>query len=101
LAPNIAPNASVSVSTLMVKPRWRKTRRSTIGCFSVSSQARKNRKLTAATTDAVLVIESVPPLDPAAVRMGRVALRFDLPVIEGRDGPQAPGMDPDRPPRLV
>jgi len=39
--------------------------------------------------------------DPAAVRMGRVALRFDLPVIEGRDGPKAPGMDPDRPPRLV
>lgn len=40
--------------------------------------------------------------DPAAVAMARVALRFDLPKIETRAVPgSAPGMDPDRPPRLV
>lgn len=41
--------------------------------------------------------------DPAAVAMARVALRFDLPAPSQptQDGPAAPGMDPDRPPRLV
>lgn len=35
-----------------------------------------------------------------AVAMARVALRFDLPLVEVRDGPAAPGMQPDKPPRL-
>ncbi len=41
--------------------------------------------------------------DPAAVAMARVALRFDLPepVREDPAAPAAPGMDPDRPPRLI
>ena len=39
--------------------------------------------------------------DPAAVAMARVALRFDLPEPARPDGPSAPGMDPNRPPRLV
>lgn len=40
--------------------------------------------------------------DPAAVQMGRVALRFDLPTLDrDQSGPGAPGMDPNRPPRLV
>lgn len=41
--------------------------------------------------------------DPVAVAMERVALRFDLPQpARARDtAPRAPGMDPDRPPRLV
>ena len=41
--------------------------------------------------------------DPAAAAMARAALRFDLPVpnqSEDRAAPSAPGMDPDRPPRL-
>lgn len=39
--------------------------------------------------------------DEAAVAaMGRVGLRFDLPVPEVPDGPGAPGMDPARPPKL-
>jgi hypothetical protein len=42
-------------------------------------------------------------VDPAAVSMARVALRFDLPAAEpgARPAPPAPGMDPDKPPRLV
>lgn len=40
--------------------------------------------------------------DPAAAAMARVALRFDLPVLERSDHrPTAPGMDPSRPPKLV
>jgi hypothetical protein len=41
--------------------------------------------------------------DPAAVRMGRVALRFDLPQVDRavQTPGSAPGMDPRRPPRLV
>lgn len=41
--------------------------------------------------------------DPAAVSMARVALRFDLPEPEPAQSaaPAAPGMDPNRPPRLV
>lgn len=40
--------------------------------------------------------------DPAAVAMARVALRFDLPapVAEAPSTPQAPGMNPDKPPVL-
>jgi hypothetical protein len=40
--------------------------------------------------------------DPSSVAMARVALRFDLPPPEARSSPspQAPGTDPDRPPRL-
>lgn len=42
-------------------------------------------------------------VDPVAVSMARVALRFDLPVPEKEEpaAPSAPGMDPSRPPRLV
>ena len=43
-------------------------------------------------------------VDPAAVSMARVALRFDLPSpIQPEDTtkPNAPGMDPSRPPKLV
>lgn len=41
--------------------------------------------------------------DPAAVSMARVALRFDLPAPDhgARPAPSPPGMDPDKPPRLV
>jgi hypothetical protein len=38
--------------------------------------------------------------DPVAEAMGRVGLRFDLPVAEAPAGPAAPGMDPERPPKL-
>lgn len=40
--------------------------------------------------------------DPAAARLARVGLRFDLPKPERREAlpGAAPGMDPDRPPRL-
>ena len=37
---------------------------------------------------------------PVAVAMARVALRFDLPLVEVRGAPGAPGMQPDKPPRL-
>lgn len=40
------------------------------------------------------------PSDPVAARLARVGLRFDLPDAEAAAGPQAPGMDPARPPRL-
>jgi hypothetical protein len=41
--------------------------------------------------------------DPAAQSMARVALRFDLPepVRAEPNAPAAPGMDPNRPPRLI
>jgi hypothetical protein len=38
--------------------------------------------------------------DAAVAAMGRVGLRFDLPVPEAPEGPAAPGMDPARPPKL-
>jgi hypothetical protein len=33
-------------------------------------------------------------------RLAKVGLRFDIPEPEEAPGPAAPGMDPDRPPRL-
>ncbi|WP_415921794.1 SseB family protein [Tateyamaria sp. SN6-1] len=38
--------------------------------------------------------------DPVVDRLARVGLRFDLPQPAPAAAPQAPGMDPDRPPRL-
>ncbi|MGR3469128.1 MAG: SseB family protein, partial [Shimia sp.] len=40
--------------------------------------------------------------DEMAARLATVGLRFDLPEIETPEAspPRAPGMDPDRPPRL-
>lgn len=38
--------------------------------------------------------------DPVARRLGRVALRFDLPAPEAPPAPIAPGSDRDKPPRL-
>lgn len=37
---------------------------------------------------------------PAAARLARVGLRFDLPRAAGTDASAAPGMDPAKPPRL-
>lgn len=39
-------------------------------------------------------------IDPVAGALARHGLRFDLPQTARSDGPSAPGMDPDRPPRL-
>ncbi|WP_299689485.1 SseB family protein [uncultured Tateyamaria sp.] len=38
--------------------------------------------------------------DPVVARLARVGLRFDLPQPAPAAAPSAPGMDPDRPPRL-
>ena len=40
--------------------------------------------------------------DPVAPRLARVGLRFDLPALARpeRAEPSAPGMDPDKPPKL-
>ena len=38
--------------------------------------------------------------DEMSARLAKVGLRFDLPQPEPLAGPQAPGMDPDAPPRL-
>ena len=38
--------------------------------------------------------------DPLAARLARVGLRFELPRREAARAPGAPGMDPERPPRL-
>ena len=38
--------------------------------------------------------------DPVAARLAQVGLRFDLPEPPKAEGPSAPGMDPDQPPRL-
>lgn len=42
------------------------------------------------------------PDDPITARLQRVGLQFDLPdpVMPGRPAPVAPGMDPDKPPKL-
>jgi hypothetical protein len=42
----------------------------------------------------------VAPSDPFAARLAKVGLRFDLPQLAARPEPAAPGMDPDKPPRL-
>ncbi len=38
--------------------------------------------------------------DPVSARLAKVGLRFDLPQPEPVSAPNAPGMDPDTPPRL-
>lgn len=38
--------------------------------------------------------------DPVAAQLARVGLRFDLPQPAAAPSPAAPGMDPDKPPRL-
>ena len=38
--------------------------------------------------------------DPVSARLARVGLRFDLPEPPAPEGPSAPGMDPEKPPRL-
>lgn len=38
--------------------------------------------------------------DPLSARLAKVGLRFDLPRPEAREPLSAPGMDPERPPRL-
>jgi hypothetical protein len=38
--------------------------------------------------------------DPVLARMAGCGLRFDLPEVEARPAPVAPGSDPERPPRL-
>ena len=38
--------------------------------------------------------------DPMAARLARVGLRFDLPTPQVAAAPGAPGMDPERPPKL-
>ncbi|MBI1415778.1 MAG: SseB family protein [Limimaricola sp.] len=38
--------------------------------------------------------------DPMAARLAKVGLRFDLPEPARAEAPGAPGMDPDRPPKL-
>lgn len=48
-----------------------------------------------------LDVTFLPASDPAADRIARVGLRFDIPAPAALPGPPtAPGMDPDRPPRL-
>lgn len=38
--------------------------------------------------------------DPVMARLAKVGLRFDIPIPDAALAPTAPGMDPDRPPRL-
>jgi len=38
--------------------------------------------------------------DPLTAHLSRVGLRFDLPALHDPQAPGAPGMDPDKPPRL-
>lgn len=38
--------------------------------------------------------------DPVAARLAKVGLRFDLPQPRKAEAPAAPGMDPEKPPRL-
>ncbi len=38
--------------------------------------------------------------DPVSERVARVGLRFDLPAPQMPEAPAAPGMDPDKPPKL-
>lgn len=38
--------------------------------------------------------------DALTAHLARVALRFDLPALHDPKGPSAPGMDPEKPPRL-
>lgn len=47
-----------------------------------------------------LDVATFAPHDPITARLARVALRFDLPKPEAPQTPAAPGMDPDKPPRL-
>lgn len=48
----------------------------------------------------VLDVAFFSSVDPVAARLERVGLRIDLPEAEAVGRPAAPGMDPDRPPRL-
>jgi hypothetical protein len=48
----------------------------------------------------VLDVAFFAATDPVMARIAKVGLRFDLPAQEAPAAPAAPGMDPDRPPRL-
>lgn len=48
-----------------------------------------------------LDVTMVRATDPAAPMLAKVGLRFDIPEPETGEMPGAPGMDPDRPPKLV
>lgn len=39
--------------------------------------------------------------DPIGLRLASTGIRFDIPEAERMSAPSAPGMDPDRPPKLV
>ncbi|MEP5761503.1 MAG: SseB family protein [Litoreibacter sp.] len=48
----------------------------------------------------VLDVAFLKASDPAAAQLARVGLRFDLPQPAVSSPPSAPGMDPDKPPKL-
>jgi len=48
----------------------------------------------------VMDVMFVRATDPMAAHLAKVGLRFDLPVPSQPQTPTAPGMDPDKPPRL-
>ncbi len=48
----------------------------------------------------VMDVAFLRAVDPMAAQLARVGLRFDLPEPPAPTEPVAPGMDPDRPPRL-
>lgn len=60
-----------------------------------------NEALTFSGVEAgVIDVMFVRATDPLAARLAKVGLRFDLPVPVRPDTPAAPGMDPEKPPRL-
>src|SRR4026208_416956 len=72
------------VSTDMLKPRWRNTRRSTIGCRSVDSQIRNAaRPMTATSASAQISAATHQPRPPPRARIppDRPDLRRLEPVV--------------------
>jgi hypothetical protein len=63
---------------------------------SAASEALTFSGIEAGTMDVLFVKAS----DPLSAHLAKVGLRFDLPVLEAPQTPEAPGMNPDKPPKL-
>lgn len=105
----LARAAGLAVAALLVGVVYRDGRRGHL--LALLDAARGAEAALARAMNEALVFSGIEageldvvflPADaPAAVAMARVALRFDLPAAEvPAPAPEAPGMDPTRPPRL-
>lgn len=99
--------AGLARAALLAEAVYPEDRRHVLAFLDTAPQA--ERALAKAVNEALVFAEAedfaldvifLASGEELARRLGRVALRFDLPKPETPKAPDAPGMDPERPPRL-